>query len=568
MSETINNIIRFNYSVDPTTLMSNSWITNNTDTTQNTVTGIDPTTVTTTYRDVTYSISAKGSVLESGVLRVVYISRLGEFVVESIEALSGNTIDDWGYKDDIDELDINIGKNVYRFYNFSTATENTTYTDDLGDMVNTWSYINGTSTVTTYDHYEVELYVNSDVTTFPNNLFYYDSHITSIEFDTYSITSIEDGVDKSSGAFYECVNLMSIILPDNFEYIGDYAFSFGGITKYMNITLLSSIPPVIANAAFNNITLDLSVHVNSLQSYINSDWAEYVKNILTIETPKYDNVLKLNYSEDPTTFLSTSLWVNSCTDTSANTIVGVGEHTEEVTVTHYWRTITFDFTGKAPFSGVFRIKVDENGIPDTSVFESLSGDEVNYVEYQINVSRLVFANTDTGGGIGACNDFPTAIENTVYTETDDITGTWSYVNSTTTTTEIITTYDHYEVTLYINSALNTFETTMFAEDTNLLTIDFDYDVTFIGDSAFNACTSLTDVTLNTPVPPTLGDDVFKNVNATLYVPFPSLNIYRQEMGDIFPTIKPIKLPAKSYGFNLSGMKNVDYGKQGVIILRN
>lgn len=664
MSEQTNNIIRFNYSVDPTTLMSNSWITTNTDTTQNTVTGVggsywrtitfdftgknpfsgvfrikvdengipdtsvfesisgdevvqvhygsdilqfngsnagaggictnfstatENTTYTETtiagtwsyvqsdyvithyWRTITFDFTGKGTFV--GVFRIEVDNTGVPIEPYNFESISGDEVTDVNYGDG-DRLAL-IGTNGGgELSNFSTAVEGQTYTETAQEPNGTWSYVASTTTETIYDHYEVELYVKPDITTFPKNLFYADNNITYIEFDTYSITSIEDG-DKNTGAFLHCVNLVSIILPNNIEYIGNFAVSETGISQItlpstleeigsdglngvFSITSLAIVPPTIYPGSIS-LNTTLTIHETALQSYINSDWADYVTSISTIETPTYNNVLKFNYSEDPTEMLK-NLWVNSCTDTSANTVVGVGEHTEEVTVTHYWRTVTFDFTGKAPFGGVFKIEVDEDGVPvEPYNFESLSGDEVKDVQYTYNTDSLVFQ----GGNAGAeCNNFSTATENTTYTE-QELAGTWSYVASTTTTTETVTTYDHYEVTLYINSALNTFETTMFADDENITSVEFDYNVTSIIDDAFNGCENLSSVTLTSTVPPTIGEDTFSLISpdAVLRVPNDSINLYLGSpvWSSAFNVISPIKpSPVRGYGFNLTKMVDVDY----------
>lgn len=97
-------------------------------------------------------------------------------------------------------------------------------------------------------------------------------------------------------------------------------------------------------------------------------------------------------------------------------------------ITKYWRTITFDFTGKSTYAGVFSIEVDENGaLVQPYNFENISGDNVSNVSY--NNGNLFFG----GVGDGMLTNFKEAIENTVYTE-NEIAGTWSYVRSTTTVT--------------------------------------------------------------------------------------------------------------------------------------
>lgn len=586
MSETQNNIIRFNYAVDPTTLMSDSWITTNTDTTHNTATGVDEQTITHYWRTITFNFTGKAPY--AGVFRIE-VDNTGVPITDgdkcNFNSVSGDAVEGCTYGNLIVNF-INVSLSAAGILsNFPTATENTVYTET--DVAGTWSYVASTTTETTYHHYEVELYVNSDVTTFPNNILYQDQNILDVEFDTYSITSFEDGEEGVSGAFSGCFNLASIILPNNLEYIGDYAIARTIISQItlpstlneigqtamsqqnLSITSLATVPPTIHTYSISN-TATLTIHETALQSYINSDWADYVTSIDTIETPTYNNVLKFNYYTDPTTLLN-NLWVNSCTDTSANTVVGVGEHTEEVTVTHYWRTVTFDFTGKVPFGGVFKIEVDEDGVPvEPYNFESLSGDEVKDVQYTYNTDSLVFQ----GGNAGAeCNNFSTATENTTYTE-QELAGTWTYVASTTTTTETVTTYDHYEVTLYINSAVNTFETTMFADDENITSVEFDYNVTSIIDDAFNGCENLSSVTLTSPVPPTISEDTFSLISpdAVLYVPNDSIPAYQTAgFGDYFGEIRgtsPVPpTPFRGYGFNKTGMIDVDFLEEVKIRLR-
>lgn len=587
MSETQNNIIRFNYSVDPTTLMSNSWITNNTDTTQNTVTGVGGETITHYWRTITFDFSGKSAY--AGVFRIEVDENGVPVSPSNFESLSGDEVSSAEYSSSADSLEFGSGNTSGWCSNFSSAIENTVYTETK--ITGTWSYVASTTTETDYDHYEVELYVNSDVTTFPNNLFFDDDYITSIIFDTYSITSIEDG-SKSSGAFFHCVNLASIILPNNIEYIGDYAFCQTGLTTIvlpetleeigsmgfnvynLSITSLATVPPTLNTQSLPE-QYTLTIHETALQSYINSDWGNYLTSISTIETPTYDNILKFNYSEDPTEFLK-NLWVTSCTDTSANTVVGVGEHTETITTTKHWREVTY--TVSDGNSGTVRIGWENN---------SYTG-EFEVVEYEgLIVNRVQLSTTDElilayftsidSTIITRFAIFTTAEENHLY-EWSELTpggkhGTNIYTNTTTTETETVTTYDHYEVTLYINSALNTFETTMFENDTNLLSIELPSVITEITDDAFSGCTNMNKVTLLSTNPPTIGTDTFTGVTATLYVPHNTSTLYRSEYGDIFINIvelpSPVPpTPTHSYGFNLSGMKNVDYGKQGVIILRN
>lgn len=269
-----------------------------------------------------------------------------------------------------------------------------------------------------------------------------------------------------------------------------------------------------------------------------------------------NNIIRFDYSADPTTLMGNS-WITNNTDTAQNTVTGVDP---TATTTHYWRTIEYEVGGKGDtYTGSVKVEVNENGVPVSPYnYETLTGETVENFSYNANDDYLEISINHAGMRL---TYFSVAIENTTY-ETDPIynSGTWSYVASTTTETD----YDHYAVTLYLNSAISSFESLMFSEDTDILSVGFPASITYIGDDAFNGCTSLASVTMNQPTPPTLGDDVFKLVSATLFVPEGSIQIYRQELGGTFPTIKPIKLPAVSFGFNLSRMGNVDYVRQGVI----
>lgn len=572
MSETLNNIISFDYSVDPTTLMSDIWITTSTDTAQNTVTGVGERTVTHYWRTITFEFTGKSAY--AGVFRIEVDEHGVPVSPYNFESISG---------DEVTEVSYMVG-GLLGFGNveaaglltdFPTATENTTYTEK--EVAGTWSYVASTTTGTDYDHYEVELYVNSDATTFTPSPFNSDENITSIEFDTYSITSFVDG-----GVLANCLNLTSAILPNNLEYIGAsafyntpisqitlpstleeigvYAFYGTNISQItlpstlteigdnalninnLSITSLATVPPTIHTQSISNTTT-LTIHETALQSYINSDWSNYVTSISTIETPTYDNVLKFDYRVDPTSKLD-NLWVNSCTDTEANTIEPVGEHTEQGYMSYSeLNDLRNQWTPKQGESAEKTRKSIDNagGLSPYLISMGWTSEEVNeFMSIYDNdsISAYVTCYIETGSEV--YEDIMAFIETTV------------------------TTYDHYEVTLHLNSAISSFESLMFAEDTDILSVEFPASITYIGDDAFNGCTSLASVTMNQPTPPTLGDDVFKLVSATLFVPEGSIQIYRQELGGTFPTIKPIKLPANSFGFNLSRMGDVDYARQGVV----
>ncbi len=571
MSETQNNIIRFNYLVDPTTLMSDSWITTNTDTTQNTVTPVGEL-ITRYWRTITFSINTGKSTVE-GVFKVeVNVQGVPE---ESpyYEDVSGSSVSNVVYNVESDTLTFKSGKSVQgAFINFSTATENTDYTDSTTNT--TCSYV--ASSTTRYDSYNVELYVNSDVTVFPNNLFYNDDNIVSIEFDTYSITLLEDGINRTSGAFTSCDHLTSVLLPDNLEYIGDYAFymsdykaalssitlpstlnEIGTYGLYVNIgviiTSLAVEPPIIDTDSISSNTI-LKVHETVLQSYINSDWGNSVDSISTIETPTYDDILKFNYSIDPTEILN-NLWVNSCTDTIQNTVEGKGE---TITITKHWREVSYSISsfGGIQYQGVIRIGWENNTYSgEFEVIETVKGNEINLVTYNDGTLTLMY-DSAWQQKIVSWSDFDTAVEGQEYSSITQVTQIVSYTNTTTTTEA----YSSYEVTLYLNSALTTFETTIFENDTNLLSIELPGVITEITEDAFNGCTNLTEVTIYATNPPAIYPDTFAGISdeAVLYVPGRALKRYRSSgYSTYFASIMAIYEPTGK-GFNFARMIDIDY----------
>ena len=91
--------------------------------------------------------------------------------------------------------------------------------------------------------------------------------------------------------------------------------------------------------------------------------------------------------------------------------------------------------------------------------------------------------------------------------------------------------------------------------TGLTSIEIPNSVTSIGESAFEGCTSLTSITCETTIPPTLGSNVFKNVNkyaCILYVPEESLNGYKNaDQWKDFITIKSIPICIDGIYYNLN-----------------
>jgi hypothetical protein len=116
--------------------------------------------------------------------------------------------------------------------------------------------------------------------------------------------------------------------------------------------------------------------------------------------------------------------------------------------------------------------------------------------------------------------------------------------------------------------------------TGLTKVTIQSGTELIDSYAFNDCSNLKEVTCTAVIPPELTIETwpeetspFHNTpeNKTLYVLKDSVEAYKNSLwANDFSYILPIpdpEPPTHSYGFNLSQMKNVDYAKQGKVIIR-
>lgn len=275
MSEQMN-IIRFNYTGDPSILLAKSWVTDNTDTTKNTVV-IDGEPTTVLWRTITYSIN-NGETTINGVFKV-QVKEDGKPDAHPIyENISGEPVIIVEYDERGDLLLMIVAAGAGYFTNFSTAEENVEYVDSM-EGTTTCSYVNSTSQI---NKYAIELYVNSDVTAFPYGIFSSDTNLNSIIFYTYSITDIEGDFASIQGAFRGCENLTSVTLPNTLTSIGEMALSFctsltsliipdgvtsigknafRGSSSLAKIASMREVPPTIGEMTFDDISNSAILYV-------------------------------------------------------------------------------------------------------------------------------------------------------------------------------------------------------------------------------------------------------------------------------------------------------------------
>lgn len=134
--------------------------------------------------------------------------------------------------------------------------------------------------------------IDEDVETIPDGFFAGCSNLVNVSIPN-SVTNIGEK------AFCDCIELEEIIIPKNVVTIGKYAFTTdSGIyspSKLSKIVFQGETPPAMPfNAllgSFNNISLNvinctrknptIYVPAESYETYMNSDWDAYLKNIIS-----------------------------------------------------------------------------------------------------------------------------------------------------------------------------------------------------------------------------------------------------------------------------------------------
>lgn len=201
------------------------------------------------------------------------------------------------------------------------------------------------------------------------------------------------------------------------------------------------------------------------------------------------------------------------------------------------RIVTFEFTGKAAYAGVFSIDVNSfTGVPiqvsGNYVFESISGDGISSIHYDVDTDKLYIGNVTTSGTF---SNFSSAVPDHTYTESEP-TGTWSYVNKT----YIITASASTGGSISPSGSVSVIDG---LDQAFTITPDEGY---YIASVLVDDVESISELVNNTYT--------FTNVNAV------------HTIEAIFGTIPPTP-PFKGYGFNTSGMIDTDYLNE-VSIKRN
>jgi hypothetical protein len=361
--------------------------------------------------------------------------------------------------------------------------------------------------------------------------FYNNNSITSFDELQYftGLTYI------NSSTFSFCSNLSSVVLPNNLNSIGDWAFWQTGVTT---ITIPNSVTG-IGEGAFGNleqITLEEGNPVFDARDNCNA----------IIRTATNTLVLGCNNSIIPNSvtaidrraFVGCS-GLTSITIPSLVTNIGEGAFSScgglvSITV----RATTPPTLGSYAFSDVNKsipVYIPGGTIDAYSSAEGWN-EFTNFIEFTItfadaNVKALCVNSFDTDEDGEISIDEAAVVTN---------------LGNTFSSNQLITSFDelHYFTGLSaigdnafagctsltsvtFPDAITSFGTNAFAGCTSLTSIKIPGSVTSIGEGAFSFCTGLTSLTVNATTPPILGNLTFQEVDKSIpvYVPNGTTSVY-------------------------------------------
>lgn len=307
-------------------------------------------------------------------------------------------------------------------------------------------------------------------------------------------------------AFTGCSGLASINIPDSVTVIGEEAFAECSSLASVTCNWINSndIPDIGGKDVFDNTSENLVINIPqeaNTMDYINKGWPR-----LTLP-----NMLRYTATTQPT-----STWITTnCSDNVFDAETG---------------------EGYLVLNGGVDIIESEEG---TNIFNDLGEDE-NIVSIVIpsqvtSIGSSAFwgcaclvdvdiPNSVTTIGYGAFN-ICSALTNITIPNSVTSIGEGAFAgciqlqsvsipNSVTSIGDVAFSECMALQTVFIPNSITSIGAAVFAACSALVSIIIPSSVTSIGENAFNSCTSLVSITCEATKPPTLGGDVFANINTT------------------------------------------------------
>ena len=358
----------------------------------------------------------------------------------------------------------------------------------------------------------------TDALTIPANVTYNEV--------TYTVTGIKEQV------FANCSALTSVSLPASLESIGDAAFR--NCSALTTVTLPDGVTTIGDEAFFNCTSLTGITIPNTVTSigiaafrYSGLTTASIGNGVTTIGSSAFSNCTSLTgiTLPDGLTTIGSNAFFN-CTSltgiTIPNTVTSIG-------------IAAFKYSGLTTASiGNGVTTIGEEAFQDCSSLATVSiGSGLTTIENnafyacwaltQFNVDEANEAYCSDGGVLfnkdkTTLLQYPASKPETTYAVPTGVTSIAKYAFAgSNALTEVTLPEGLTEIAEYA-----------FAWCRNLTKISLPESLDNIGNMAFNECTGLTEMTVLATTPPTLGTDVFLNVNRDIpvYVPAASLATYQ------------------------------------------
>ncbi len=390
----------------------------------------------------------------------------------------------------------------------------------------------------------------------PNNVTYKDI--------TYSVTSI------GYRAFYECMSLTSITIPNSVTTIGLSAFR--GCTGLTSITIGNSLNSIGEKAFMNCISLT-SVHIADLAAWCGISFNDSFSNPLSAAHHLYLNGEEIKDLVIPESVTSIGKFAfygcSSLTSiTIPNNVTSIGESAFEecsgLTSIDIPNSVTS--IGEWAFnrcSGLTSINIPNSvntiggsafsecsGLTSINIPNSVTSIGSGAFQYCSNLTSITIPNSVTSIGKFAfwhCSSLTSITIPESVTSIGDYTFSSCSGLTSVTIPESVTSIGNYAfnncsslTSVTIPSCVTSIGDYTFNGCSGLKSIIIPENVTSIGSNAFMNCTALTSVTVNATNPPSIVGKVFGDLtNGIIFVPKESYNDYLNSWSTYSSNIRAI-----------------------------
>ena len=445
----------------------------------------------------------------------------------------------------------NIGNWVFDYCSALTAIHvaegNTAYSSEDGVLFN-----KDKTTLVCYPigKTETTYTVPATVTTFTTSAFENCTALAQINLPNsltdmksrtfYGCTSLKevtlpDGVTQLMGSnFTDCSALEKVTLPEGITYIGSGAFK--NCSALTELTVWAITPPTLGSDAFTGVGSSLVVKVpaEGLPAYQTADiWKDFtlqgngqvpfvVENLKYRVTSQTENTVEvMGYQTAPTGALTIPATVTNESTEYSVTSIGSSAFRSCSSLTAVTIPASVTNIGSWAFSlcsQLTAVTIPEGvaTIGNYAFGYCYSLTAVNIPASAINIGNWLF---DYCSALTAIN---VASGNTAYCSENGI------LFNKDKTTLICYPAGKPQLEYTIPSSVTVIGVNAFAYCDALTQLTIPSSVTSIGEWAFDGCTALAEMTVLATVPPTLIENVFRNVdrNIPVYVPAASLAAYQ------------------------------------------